>query len=251
MLRCLSLAEALRLRHVAFPALGTGLASFPFELAADTMTRVTADFLFRQPQYVSQVTVVLYSRSWHGASEPDLFYERAVALATQWTDSRRLRALVEELEGLLARTGSGPLRDRAARLREGIADAESALAGVATADLPGKVDVAGILQPASSEADDLAHRSATVVDWEDVRARETVLQLRLQSLRTQHNILIGNRNQLEERRAKYGPTAVPLEVENALVDVLAEITAKEDDIRSIKSELARLGTAKSGTRPGP
>jgi len=245
-LRCLSLAEALRLRHVAFPALGTGTGSLPFELAADAITTVLADFLSGRPRYVREVTVVLYAHGIYGPSEAELFYERAVAVAAQRTDSRRLRELVEELEVLLARIGSEPLRERALHLREGIAGAEAALAGVSAVQTWGKVDEVDILEPATGEASDLARRSAAVVDWEDIKARETVLQLRLQSLRTQHNILIGNRNQLEERKAKYGPTAVPLEVENALLDIVAEITAKEDEIRSVKSELARLGTTGPG-----
>lgn len=239
--RCLALAEALRLRHIAFPALGTGLGHFPFELAADTMTRAIADFLAQQPQSVAEVTLVLYGRPGVRPSSLDLFYERAAGLAAQWSDSRRLRELVEELERLLARTGSGALRDRVHELRQKVSRAEASLAETADEATLDAIDRSSPLRPASAEAVDIANRSAEVVDWEDVRARETVLQLRLQSLRTQHNILIGNRNQLEERKAKYGPHAVPLEVENALVDIVAEIGSKEDEIRTVKSELLQLG----------
>jgi O-acetyl-ADP-ribose deacetylase (regulator of RNase III) len=243
--RCLHLAETLRLRHVAFPALGTGAGSLPFELAADTITTAIADFLSQQPRYLREVTVVLRTPGWHGFSEPDLFYERAVALAAQRVDGRRLRELVSDLEAILARNGSESLRERAARLLEGLADAEATLGDTTTVRAPADRDALNIFEPASGEADDLASRSAAVVDWEDIKARETVLQLRLQSLRTQHNIMIGNRNQLEERRAKYGPTAVPLEVENALTDTVAEILAKEDEIRSVKSALDVLSKAGS------
>jgi O-acetyl-ADP-ribose deacetylase (regulator of RNase III) len=239
--RCLTLAEALRLRHIAFPALGTGLGRFPFELAADTMTRTIADFLAHQPQSVAEVTLVLYARPGGRPSSPDLFYERAAGLAAQWSDSRRLRELVEELELLLARTDSGALRGRVHELRQTVSRAEASLAETADEAALDAIDRASPLRPATAEAVDIADRSAEVVDWEDVRARETVLQLRLQSLRTQHNILIGNRNQLEERKAKYGPHAVPLEVEIALVDIVAEIRSKEDEIRAVKSELLQLG----------
>lgn len=239
--RCLDLGEALRLRHVAFPALGTGVGSLPFEVAADAITTVIADFLSQQPQHVREVTVVLRASGWYRSSEPDLFYERAVALAAQRVDGRRLRELVKDLEALLARSGSEPLRERAAHLLAGIADAEATLGDLAAARTSANRDAINVLKPASGEANDLASRSAAVVDWEDIKARETVLQLRLQSLRTQHNIMIGNRNQLEERKAKYGPTAVPLDVENALTDTIAEIHAKEGEIRSLKSELDMLG----------
>jgi O-acetyl-ADP-ribose deacetylase (regulator of RNase III) len=235
--RCLELAEALRLRHVAFPALATGLGRFPLELAADTMTRAIADFLAGQPRYVAEVILMLYGRS----PSLDLFYERAARIAAQWSDSRRLGELVEELERLLARTDAGTLQGRVQELRQKVSRAEASLAETADRAALDAIDRASPLRPASAEAVDIADRSAEVVDWEDVRARETVLQLRLQSLRTQHNILIGNRNQLEERRAKYGPHAVPLEVENALVDIVAEIGSKEDEIRTVKTELYRLG----------
>jgi O-acetyl-ADP-ribose deacetylase (regulator of RNase III) len=242
--RCLDLAETLRLHHVAFPALGTGLGGFPFELAAEAMTRAIADFLAREPRYLAKVTLVLYARAGVSPSELDLFYERAAGLATQWTDSRRLHQLVDELEALLARTDSGTLRERAQQLRRDVSQAEASLANTAGLAAPDAVDQASPLRPASDEAGALADQSAAVVDWEDIKARETILQLRLQSLRTQHNIIIGNRNQLEERKAKYGPHAVPLEVENALADILVEITSKEDEIRTIKSELIQLGSAR-------
>jgi hypothetical protein len=125
-------------------------------------------------------------------------------------------------------------------LRQNVSRAEASLAETADEATLDAIDRASPLHPASAEAVDIANRSAEVVDWEDVQARETVLQLRLQSLRTQHNILIGNRNQLEERKAKYGPHAVPLEVENALVDIVAEIGSNEDEIRTVKSELLQL-----------
>jgi O-acetyl-ADP-ribose deacetylase (regulator of RNase III) len=243
--RCLTLAEALRLRHVAFPALGTGTGGFPFELAAETMTRAIADFLSRQPEYLDEVTLMLYARGGVRPSELDLFYERAVGLAAQWTDSRRLRELVDELEELLARTDSGALRQRVHDLRREVGQAEASLAETANIRSLDMITRDSPLRPASREAGEVAARSAEVLDWEDISARETVLQLRLQSLRTQHNILIGNRNQLEERKAKYGPHAVPLDVENALVDILADITSKEDEIRAVKSELVQLGATGS------
>jgi hypothetical protein len=189
---------------------------------------------------------VLYARTGVRPSEVDLFYERAVGLATQWTDSRRLRELVEELEALLARVDSGELRDRVQRLRREVTRTEALLGEPAEVAPVDTLDRSSLLRPASDEAGDLANRSAAVVDWEDVKARETVLQLRLQSLRTQHNILIGNRNQLEERKAKYGPNAVPLAVENELIDVLREINSKEDEIRAVKSDLARIVPSASG-----
>jgi O-acetyl-ADP-ribose deacetylase (regulator of RNase III) len=239
-MRCLTLAEALGLRHVAFPALGTGTAGFPFEQAAQTMTKRVADFLSRDARHLDHVTLVLFAPSGRAAARTDLFYERAVGLAAQWTDSRRLGLLLDELEGLLGRTDSDELRARAHRLREEVRHTEESLATTAGTGAPEPQDATDPLSAASAAIEVVADDSAAEIDQEDLEARETVLKLRLQSLRTQHNVLIGNLNRLEERRAKYGPHAVPLEVENGIADVTDEITAKERDIRAIKSDLARL-----------
>jgi hypothetical protein len=149
---------------------------------------------------------------------------------------------------LLGRADSADLQARARQLLRDVTEAETSLAdGPDTARSVASLPTEHLGQ-ASNDARDLANRSIAVVDWEDVKARETVLQLRLQSLRTQHNILIGNRNQLEERRAKFGPHAVPLEVENALTDIVQEISGKEDEIRGIKSELSNLYRAPGAGR---
>ena len=43
--RCLQLAETLGVRTIAFPALGTGVGRFPFNLAAETMLKAIIDHL--------------------------------------------------------------------------------------------------------------------------------------------------------------------------------------------------------------
>jgi O-acetyl-ADP-ribose deacetylase (regulator of RNase III) len=44
-LRCMELADALQLRTIAFPALATGVGGFPFESAAEVMTRAVGEYL--------------------------------------------------------------------------------------------------------------------------------------------------------------------------------------------------------------
>ena len=44
-LKCLQLADTLGVRLIAFPAIGTGVAGFPYHLAAEVMTRTIADYL--------------------------------------------------------------------------------------------------------------------------------------------------------------------------------------------------------------
>ena len=44
-LKCMQRADTLGVRLIAFPALGTGIASFPFQLAAEVMTQTVANYL--------------------------------------------------------------------------------------------------------------------------------------------------------------------------------------------------------------
>ncbi|UQU68189.1 macro domain-containing protein [Couchioplanes caeruleus] len=247
--RCLELAEALRLRRVAFPALGTGTAQFPYELAGQAMTKAVADFLSRRAEHVHEVTLALHAFDDRARTDTELFYRRAAGIAAQWTDSRRLGELIDELRSLLARTPAGSLHDQAAAIRGDVAAAETALAGDRWPAVTGAGRPSESLSRASDAAGDIADRSAAEVDWEDRQARETVLQVRLQSLRTQHNILLGSRNQLEERQARYGPLAVPLEVVNELRLIEEQLTAKEEQILRVKTELVQLAGG-AGRRGG-
>lgn len=60
-LKCMQLADTLGVKTIAFPALGTGVGRFPFQLAADMMTRVIADYLMGDT-HVELVTISLFPR---------------------------------------------------------------------------------------------------------------------------------------------------------------------------------------------
>ena len=58
-LKCMQLADTLGAHHIAFPALGTGVAGFPFQLAAEVMTQTIADYLAGETGVIL-VTLILY-----------------------------------------------------------------------------------------------------------------------------------------------------------------------------------------------
>jgi O-acetyl-ADP-ribose deacetylase (regulator of RNase III) len=246
--RCLDVAAMLRVRTIAFPALGMGSAGVPAEPCAEAMTREIAAFLSAGPQSLAQVTLALFMRKGVRPESIEAFYAKAAGLAVQWTGSRRLGSLVSELESLLPdNAANAGLRTDLRRLREDLSSAETRLDSSA-ADVRG---LAGLEQAAALErlgksAEDLATRSREVVDWEDARAQERILQARLESLRTQENAMYGNRNRLEEQKSNYAPAEVPLHLLNALSQIEAEIERIAGEISAVKKDMAGLMRAGQG-----
>src|SRR5260370_37682484 len=86
-LKCMQLADTLGDRLIAFPALVTGIANFPFQLAAEVMTRTIATYLTCDTR-IELLTLTLFARERVCNSDLNLFYERAVGLASISTQSK-------------------------------------------------------------------------------------------------------------------------------------------------------------------
>lgn len=114
--RCMELADTLGVRLIAFPALGTGVARFPFQLAAEVMTRTIANYLTSETR-VELVTLTLFSREGVRNTDIDLFYERAVGLAAVSTQSKRLNTLLAEMEKIVGRMNRPSLSKRVVELQ--------------------------------------------------------------------------------------------------------------------------------------
>ncbi len=82
MLNCLQQADSLSMKTIAFPVLGTGIAEFPFEQAAEVMIKTLSDYLMNQTQ-IELVTITLFARAGIELSQLDLFYNRAIDLLTE------------------------------------------------------------------------------------------------------------------------------------------------------------------------
>jgi O-acetyl-ADP-ribose deacetylase (regulator of RNase III) len=62
-LNSLRRAEELKLRSIAFPALATGVASFPVDECAETMIGTTRDYAAENPaSSIEQVVFVLFTK---------------------------------------------------------------------------------------------------------------------------------------------------------------------------------------------
>jgi O-acetyl-ADP-ribose deacetylase (regulator of RNase III) len=82
--KCLQLSDKFNIHSIVFPALGTGVGRFSFQSAADSMTRTIINYLTEETQ-IETVVITLFARL--GVNESDLnnFYERATALASEFT----------------------------------------------------------------------------------------------------------------------------------------------------------------------
>jgi O-acetyl-ADP-ribose deacetylase (regulator of RNase III) len=125
-LKCMQLADTLGIHHIAFPALGTGVAGFPFQLAAEVMTQTIADYLIGETG-VKQVTLTLYPRGGVREQDLNLFYERATSLASLSTQAKRLGTLVTELKQIVDGMNVPSLSVRIADLQMALEQAKDIL----------------------------------------------------------------------------------------------------------------------------
>jgi O-acetyl-ADP-ribose deacetylase (regulator of RNase III) len=126
--RAMVLADGLQVGSIAFPALGTGVGGFPFNIAADAMVRTIVEHLDRA-SHVERVSIALRARA--GVVEADLntFYAASVGLIAQWEQAKRLRTAVDRLGDDAASRGKADDSDRLSTLSD---DVESLLADLAS-----------------------------------------------------------------------------------------------------------------------
>lgn len=238
--RCLEIADMLGIREIAFPALGTGTALVPGEPCAEAMTREITRFLSAAPRNLIKVSLALFMQDRLFLENIQIFYAKAAELAVQWTNSRRLGTLVNELELLMPDSDDfAGLRGDLRRLRNELSSAERHLQGS-----PSDINAVTLLEEKAGleqlgrSAEKVISRSQEVVDWEDSQAQSKILQARLESLRTQENAMYGNRNRLEEQKSRYALAEVPLHLLNAIDDVEAEIKRIGIEVSDVKNKLA-------------
>ena len=243
--RCLVLAEVLGIQTLAFPALGTGSAGVPSEPCAEAMTREIAAFLSAGTSALRQVTLVLYGLGGPEMKRIQSFYATSAGLAVQWTGSRRLGALVNELVSLLPCDDSNvALRNDLRRLTANIASAEVSL------DRPALSTQAVALSEQSAKRWQNSASTARELYYNEARKSSIGKTLRLKKrssmrassgCRTQHNVMYANRNRLEEQKSNYAQAEVPLFMLNALDGVAAEIERVQVEISSGKDPASGTG----------
>jgi O-acetyl-ADP-ribose deacetylase (regulator of RNase III) len=235
-LKCLQLADALGVRLIAFPAIGTGVAGFPYQMAAEVMTRTIADYLMGDTR-LELVTITLYGHQ----REIDRFYESAAGLASVSTSSKRVSTLMVELGKIVARMNMPNLYNRVTVLQGELERAQRVLT-----ESPESLEHLAEMQD-HSRLGEITERVIAVSSdtqdatvWEDKQLEAEVLRTKLSGLLAQQNIQTSHLNRFQIEKAKYGGRDVPPRLEVAIEDMIKEISETEARIREAKTGMAAL-----------
>lgn len=240
---CLELADTLHVRSIAFPALGTGVGGFPFQIAADCMTRAIAEYLMESTN-LELVILTLFAREGVKESDLNIFYERAVALATVSTQSKKLGLMLAELDKIVTKANRADLRHLVNNLRGELVKAESVLS-----EHPRdfehfeQIEKASGISGISLRAIEVTTQTAETVKWDDQQLEAEVLRTKLSGLWTRLNIQTAQLNKLQIEKAKYGGIGVPPRLEHAIQDLKDEIDSIETRTEAVRGRLISLNFA--------
>ena len=232
-LKCMQLADTLGVRLIAFPALGTGVASFPFQKAAEVMTCTIADYLTGDTR-IELVTLTLFARERVRNSDLNLFFERAVGMASISTQSKRLNTLLAEIERIVGRMNTPALSQRVVELQVELKRAQRVLV-----DTPEDFEP---LHEVSKQVVDLSSETQASATWSDNQLEAEVIRTRRDGLLTQLNILTSNLNRFQIEKAKYGGQLVPPRLEIAIEDVSKEMSETQSQLDVLRGKLVAFGS---------
>ncbi|WP_433431272.1 macro domain-containing protein [Nonomuraea sp. CA-141351] len=240
--RSLDLAESLRVRSIALPALGTGTGRFPLYEGAQILVQTICDRLARGSS-LEEVSLTLPPGRELRESDLAIFYQRVASLAAVGGQTRRLAGAVRVLEQ--------SSRDEALeRLRPALQDLLQEIRDVADAlrQPPRTLEDVDRLQKGIL-AGDAGRRAVELADdvlveprWRDSQVERKALQTRLEGLSTLLNVHYGSLNKLEIEKARYGGAGVPVILENQIAEVTAEIARVEELMRTTRRKMNQPGS---------
>jgi Ca-activated chloride channel family protein len=103
--KCLQLADTLGVRRIAFPALGTGALSVPFQAAAAIMTRAIVEYI-QQGTRLEQVIIVLFAPRGADPGEMGVFHGALANLAVDVVPDDLMLSPPPDFEHLLVKRKS-------------------------------------------------------------------------------------------------------------------------------------------------
>ncbi len=247
-LKCLQLADTLKARLIAFPALGTGVGGFPFRMAAEVMTSTVADYLMGNTE-IELVTLTLFARESVTNEDLNVFYEHAVALASISAQSKRLSALLLELRQIVDRMSLPQLSRKISELmteltlaQENLSDNRSNLNEKEPLQGGSKIsdichDVVKISDAAIKSLD---YNKKQSLDWDEKQLEDKVLRTKALGLQAMLNIQTSNLNNLSIEKAKYGGVGVPPRLEIAISEIKKEICETENAVSELRLKRIQL-----------
>jgi O-acetyl-ADP-ribose deacetylase (regulator of RNase III) len=241
-IRCMELADSLRVKSIAFPALGTGVGDFPFQLAAEVMTQTIADYLLGKTQ-IELVVISLFTRDIVNEQNLNIFYERSAAHASTYSQSKRLSILLSELKQIADRAGNATVLNHIKSLEAEIKNANIVLSErtVDLARLEELTDNSQIGEIGRKVVNvSSSVREAATDAWIDSKLDEKILRTKLSGLQTQLNIKISNLNEYQIEEAKYGGIMVPPRLKTAILDLQEQISQIESDVSKVRTDLVKV-----------
>jgi O-acetyl-ADP-ribose deacetylase (regulator of RNase III) len=232
-LKCMQLADTLGVKLIAFPALGTGVANFPFQLAAEVMTHTIANYLTSDTR-IELVTLTLFARERVRNSDLNLFYERAVGLASISIQSKRLNTLLADVERIVGRMNMPSLSKRVAELQVELKHAQGILV-----DEPENLEP---LREISKQVISLSSDTQAPTIWSDNQLEAEVLRTKKDGLLTRLNIQTSHLNRFQIEKAKYGGQLVPPRLEIAIEDMNQEISETQSQLDEVRGKLVAFGS---------
>jgi O-acetyl-ADP-ribose deacetylase (regulator of RNase III) len=239
--KSLKLAETLGLKQISFPALGTGVAKFPFQLAAKTITETISKYLSRGSS-IERVTLCLYAREGVRASDIDLFYEQSVGLMSIFAQNNRLDLLLSEMKELVDHIGRADLMLDIKNLQDKLKQANKSItkqmSDESTTPLAGEAHATTL----NNLQEELKHYTdKEVAAYEDKQLEGKLLRTKLSGLYTTLNIKQAQLNNYQIEEAKYGGIMVPPRLTMAIADLKLEMETLEGQIRDTRVQQAGLG----------
>lgn len=228
---CMRLANALEVRTIAFPALGTGTGGFPFRPGADAMVRALAGCLATETT-IERVRIALFARA--GVTDADLnaFYEHAVGLAALWGQSRQLGDRIRDLHAQVDGPEPGLAKVLTA-IGSDLHEAEMALEQTPDTVLDAQEQAEqGSLVAIADRAIRASEQSLATQTVQDPKTTVAVLRIELEAYRAQANSEQGMMTKLQNQRAMLDGAATP----PALMDRVNLLATK---IRATSLNIAR------------
>lgn len=240
--KSLELADNLRIRSIAFPALGTGVGRFPFQLAAELMIRTIVEYL-QGDTIIEQVIITLFARESVRESDLNLFYERTVALASVSAQSKRLDILLHELEQIVNKLNMPEIAKRVKDIHLEMRSSQTTL-GETSDNLEHweRIQEHSHIAELSKQVIEVSSETQQYTVWTDKELEGAVIRTKLEGILTRLNIQIGHRNRFEIEKAKYGGIGIPPRLVAAIEEMDQEIFKLEVHEKEAREKLALLMT---------
>lgn len=235
--KSLQLADTLGVKRIAFPALGTGVARFPFQLAAKAMTNSISDFILKEDTKIESVVLCLYGRR-SSENELNSFYEQAVGIASINAQSNRLDLLLSEVKEVLIKTGRDELIKEVISLQEKIINSNKEIATHASDNEIFDTKEGSAIQELTKEIDSFSIKEQE--EFNDKQLELKLLRTKLSGLYTMMNIkqALLNKHQIEE--AKYGGQMIPPRLTFAVDDLKKEMEEVERQTKLIRERQSQI-----------